>query len=62
MLKVVEDCTTEEQLSVVRFQWKKGLNAKYIHKEMFPVGKCCRANGSQLGGKFSLMTKRFKRR
>jgi hypothetical protein len=35
-------CTTEEQRSVVRFLWAKGLIAKDIHKEMFPVygGKC----------------------
>jgi hypothetical protein len=33
---------TEEQLSVVHFVWAKGLNAKDIHKETFPVygGKC----------------------
>jgi hypothetical protein len=39
---VLEDYNTEEQLSVVRFLWTKGLNAKDIHKEMFPVygGKC----------------------
>jgi hypothetical protein len=30
-------CTAEEQRSVVRFLWAKGLNAKDIHKEMFPV-------------------------
>jgi hypothetical protein len=34
---VLEVCTTEEQSSVVRFLWAKGLNAKYIHKEMFPT-------------------------
>jgi transposase len=35
-------CTTEDQNSVVRFLWAKGLDAKDIHKEMFPVygGKC----------------------
>jgi hypothetical protein len=35
--------TTEEQRSVVLlFLWAKGLNAKDIHKEIFPVygGKC----------------------
>jgi hypothetical protein len=33
-----EECITEEQCSVVRvFLWSKGLNAKDIHKEMFPV-------------------------
>jgi hypothetical protein len=36
------ECTTEDQRSVVRFSCVKGLNAKDIHKEMFPVcgGKC----------------------
>jgi hypothetical protein len=39
---VLEGCSTEEQRSVVRFMWVKGLNAKDIHKEIFPVygGKC----------------------
>jgi hypothetical protein len=38
----VLEYTTEEQSSVVPFLWAKGLNAKDIHKEMFPVygGKC----------------------
>jgi hypothetical protein len=42
MVPVLEVSTTEEQRSVVRFLWAKGLNAKGIHKEMFPVygGKC----------------------
>jgi hypothetical protein len=42
MVTVLEEYTTEEQNSVVRFLWAKGLNAKDIHKEMFPVygGKC----------------------
>jgi hypothetical protein len=42
MATVLEDCTTEEQCSVVSFLWAKGLNAKDIHKEMFAVigGKC----------------------
>jgi hypothetical protein len=38
-----EECNTEEQRSGVRcFLWAKGLNAKDIHKEFFPVysGKC----------------------
>jgi hypothetical protein len=44
MTTVLEECTTEEQRSFVRFLWAKGLSAKYINKEMFPVygGKCCR--------------------
>jgi hypothetical protein len=43
MATVLEAYTTEEQHSVVIFfLWAKGLNAKDIHKEMFPVygGKC----------------------
>jgi hypothetical protein len=28
---------TEEQRSVARFLWAKGLNTKDIHKDMFPV-------------------------
>jgi hypothetical protein len=44
MATVLEGCTTEAHLSVVRFLWAKGHNAKDIHKEMFPVydGKCLR--------------------
>jgi hypothetical protein len=39
---MLEECTTEEQRSVVRFLLAKGLNALDIHKEMFPVydGNC----------------------
>jgi hypothetical protein len=42
MATVLEECITEELLSVVRFLWAKVLNAKDIHEEMFPVngGKC----------------------
>jgi hypothetical protein len=42
MATVLEECITEEQRSVVRFLWAKELNAKDIHKQMFPVygGKC----------------------
>jgi hypothetical protein len=43
MATVLEECTTDEQRSVVRFLWAKGLNAKDIHKDMFPVyGGVCR--------------------
>jgi hypothetical protein len=45
---VLEEYTTEEQSSVVRFfLWAKGLNAKDIHKEMFPLygGKCLSRKG-----------------
>jgi hypothetical protein len=39
---VLQVCTTENHRSVVHSLWPKGLNAKDIHKEMFPVysGKC----------------------
>jgi hypothetical protein len=39
---VFEECTTENQRSVVCFLWAKRHTAKDIHKEMFPVygGKC----------------------
>jgi hypothetical protein len=42
MANVLEDFTPEEQSSFVRLLWAKGLNAKDIHTEMFPVygGKC----------------------
>jgi hypothetical protein len=32
MATVLEECNTEEQHSVVRFLWAKGLDAKDIHK------------------------------
>jgi hypothetical protein len=44
MVTVLEVCGNEEHRSVVltRILWRKILNAKDIHKEMFPVygGKC----------------------
>jgi hypothetical protein len=47
MATVLEGYTTEEHQSVVHFLWAKGLNAKDIRKEIFPVygGKClsCKA-------------------
>jgi hypothetical protein len=37
-MATVLECTTEEQRPVVRlFLQEKSLNAKDIHKEMFPV-------------------------
>jgi hypothetical protein len=65
MVTMLEECTTEEQCSVVRFLWAKGHNAKDIHKEMFPVygGKCLsRKAVHNWVAKVSLMTKRLKRR
>jgi hypothetical protein len=42
MAIVLEECTTGEQRSDMGLLWAKELNAKYIHKETFPVygGKC----------------------
>jgi hypothetical protein len=42
MATVLEEYTTAEERPVVRFLWAKGLNAKDIKKEMFPVygAKC----------------------
>jgi hypothetical protein len=42
MTTVLEGCTTKKQSYIARFMRVKVLNAKYIHKEMFPVyvGKC----------------------
>jgi hypothetical protein len=37
MATVLDESTTEEQRSVVHFLWAKGINAKDIHTEMFPV-------------------------
>jgi hypothetical protein len=65
MATVLEECITEEQRSVVRVLWEKGLNANYIHKEMFHVygGKCLsrKAVHSWLAN-VMLMTKRLTRR
>jgi hypothetical protein len=42
METVFDGYTTEEQRSVVRFLWAKGLNERDIHKETFSLygGKC----------------------
>jgi hypothetical protein len=42
MATVLEECATEDQRSAVHFLWPKGLSAKDIHGEVFPVnsGKC----------------------
>jgi hypothetical protein len=64
MATVLEDCTTEEHWSVVLFfLWAEGLNAKDIHKEMFPVyvGKCLsRKAVHNWVANVSLMTKTLK--
>jgi hypothetical protein len=42
MVTVLEECNSKEQHSVVCFLWAKGLDAKVIHKKMFPVyGRKC---------------------
>jgi hypothetical protein len=54
MATVFEECITEDQCSVVRFfLWARGLNAKDIQQEMFPVygGSVCRVKRFPLGGK-----------
>ncbi|GBL74452.1 hypothetical protein AVEN_228958-1 [Araneus ventricosus] len=47
MASELEECTLEEQRSVARFLWAKGLPANDIHKEMLSVYSenclCCQA-------------------
>jgi hypothetical protein len=62
MATVLEDYNTKERCA---FLWEKILNAKDIHKEMFPVygGKCfSRKAIHKWVANVSLMTKRLKRR
>jgi hypothetical protein len=59
MTTVLEECTTEEQRSVVRFFWEKGLNAKDIHEEMFTVGNGCRVKRFTTGWRNSLKDVRW---
>jgi hypothetical protein len=42
MSNVLEEYTREDQCSIVRFLWARGLNSKNIHTEISPVygGKC----------------------
>jgi hypothetical protein len=37
MATMLEECANEEQRSVCVLLWAKGLNAKDIYKEMFPL-------------------------
>jgi hypothetical protein len=65
MAIVVKECTKEEQCSVVRFLWAKGLNRRDIHKEILPVygGKRLSRRGVHSWvADVSLMTKKLKRR
>jgi hypothetical protein len=42
IVNVLEEYTTEDRCSVVRFLWPLGVSAKNVHEEMFPVysGRC----------------------
>jgi hypothetical protein len=65
MAIVLEEYTTEEQISVMLCLWAEGLSAKDIPREMFPVcsGQCLsRKAAHNLVANVSLMTKRLKRR
>jgi hypothetical protein len=69
MATVLEECTIEEQRCSCVVLWAKGLNAKDIHKEMFPIyggkylsRKAVHSCGSRNVANISLMTKRLKRR
>jgi hypothetical protein len=63
MMTVLEEYPTEEQPYVVLFLWAKGLGAKDMDKEMFPVygGKClsCKAVHNWVANVL-LMMKRLK--
>jgi hypothetical protein len=64
MATVFEEFTTENQRSVLLLLWAKGLNAKEIHKEIFPFygGKCLSLKAvHNRAANVSLMTKRLKR-
>jgi hypothetical protein len=59
METVLEDCTTEEQRSLVRFLWAKGLNVEDIHKDMFPVyGTKCLSRGKRFSDDEELKRRR----
>jgi hypothetical protein len=65
MVTMLEECTNENQCSIVRFLWAKGLNAKDIHKEMFllMMGSVRHMKWfTTVVANISLMTKRLKRR
>jgi hypothetical protein len=64
-MATVLEYPTEELRSVVRFLCAKGLSAREIHKEMFPVyGRKCLSHKAVHNrvANVSLMTKRLKRR
>jgi hypothetical protein len=53
MATVLEECTTQEQRSVVRSLWAKGLKQCIVVKECFLItmGSVCRVKRFSLGGK-----------
>jgi hypothetical protein len=55
-MTMLKEYTTEEQRSVVHFLWSKGLSAKDVHKEMFPVcgGSVCHVRQFTTGSRNSL--------
>jgi hypothetical protein len=57
MVSMLEDYTTKEQRSVVLLLWEKQFNAKYNHKEIFPVygEKCLLHKAVPTGSRNSLM-------
>jgi hypothetical protein len=61
---VLGECTYKEQGSVVRFLWAKGLNARDIHTEMFPLygGNCLTRKAVHNWVANLLMTKKLKQR
>jgi hypothetical protein len=65
MTTVLEEYATEQQRSVVRFLWAKGLNEKGIHKKCFllTVGSVCFLKRFTVGSrKMSLIRKMLQRR
>jgi hypothetical protein len=61
MATMLEEYTTEEQRSVVRFLWAKELNAKDVHKEMLPIygGKCLSQSKYLYSAGFDALVKRW---
>jgi hypothetical protein len=57
MATVLEQCTTEERSSVVRFLLAEGLNARIFIKKcfLFTVGSVCRVKRYTTGSRNSLM-------
>ena len=61
MATVHEGCTTKQRHYVVDILWAKGLTAKDMHKEMFPVyGGMCLSRKATLVADIFMMMKRLK--